>query len=411
MVIGPGGAGVSVTAAAAALGPTGRRRERGTAASTSGASRMGAPDRDTLLITVDRHSPSADLLGVYHLPGEPVAVSDRLHLLALDRLALLEDTWSEFTSVLSETMRRSRITLPGLGALADIDAGEIATLPGVEDFLVLRRIRDEAVSGQWRRIVVDGSGLGDPFEFLRASSVLSQTLDRLWPRHRRLAAAAERPVMAQLTAAVDAIDGDCRDITELVTDPHSVAVHLVVGADDRGERLLPHFLATADLMGLALRSVVVNHGVADGRSDEDRGTRLRAAVRSDGADVEIAEIRCVDDRIDRAARLRRLGVALPSPNGVARGSGAADVHEVTDSQVLDGPGPVYRLSWRQRLPEPDGLRLGRSGDDLLVTVGGFRHPVRLPSVLRRCVVTDATFDGAELAVTFEPDPALWPKGR
>ncbi|MGC4959951.1 ArsA-related P-loop ATPase [Gordonia sp. DT101] len=405
MVIGPGGAGVSVTAASGALSRSGTRRPGGTRAVT-------APDRDTLLVTVDRCSPTADLLGVFRQSDEPVAVSTRLHLLSLDRLALLESTWSEFTAVLSETMARSKVALPGVGAVSDIDAAELSTLPGVEDFLVMRRIRDEAVSGHWRRIVVDASGLGDPFEFLRASSLLSQALNRLWPRHRRLAAAAERPVMAQLTAAVDAIDRDCVDVTELVTDPHTVAMHVVVGADDRGERALPHLLATVDVMGLALRSVMINRGAGAGRDGADRDAlvnRLRAVVRGGEADVEVAELPCLDLPIDRAARLRKLGVGLPVPNGRPSGSGTAQVTEAAETGA--GTSRVYELTWRQRLPDPEGLRLGRSGDDLLVTVGGFRHPVRLPSVLRRCVVVDAAWDGADLTVRFMPDPALWPQGR
>ncbi|AZG43677.1 hypothetical protein D7316_00246 [Gordonia insulae] len=411
-MIGPGGTGVSVTAASAALGRSGARRTGGTRDAARSGSPVTANDRDTLLITIDRHAPTAALLGVYRQPDEPVMVSSRLHLLSLDRLELLERTWSEFTSVLSETLSRSKVTLPGLGAVADIAAGEIATLPGVEDFLVLRRIRDEAISGQWRRIVVDVSGLGDPFEFLRASSVLSQTLNRLWPRHRRLAAASERPMLAQLTGAVDAIDRDCVDITELVTDPHVVAVHVVVGVDDRGERLLPHFLATADVMGLALRSVVVNRGVGADRAHsgcEERVARLRSVVQADGADVECTEIHLLDDAIDRAARLRKLGVGLPAPNGRSYGSGAAQLTETADSGV--GTSRAYELTWRQRLPDPDGLQLGRSGDDLLVTVGGFRHPVRLPSVLRRCVVVDAAWDGVHLTIGFVPDPGLWPQSR
>ncbi|MEE4023200.1 ArsA-related P-loop ATPase [Gordonia sp. PKS22-38] len=405
MVIGPGGAGVSVTAASGALG---RPRGRASTSSDTGAGTTLVPEHDTLLITVDRFSPSASIFGVFRTPDEPVAASSRLHVLSLDRLALLERAWSDFTAVLSETLARSRVSLPGVGVLSEISAAELTALPGIEDFLVLRRIRDEAVSGTWRRIVVDASGVGDPFAFLRSAAVLSQTLNRLWPRHRRLAAAAERPVLAQLTAAVDAIDRDCVDITELTTDAHSVAVHLVVGADDRGERLLPDFLATVDVMGLALRSVILNRGVGDGC--DDRIARLRSVVE-DGAEIDCLDVPRVDGPIDRAARLRKVGVGLATPNGRRCGCGAAKVAEVDDAQKPAGADRMFELRWRQRLPDPASLQLGRSGDDLLVTVGGFRHPVRLPSVLRRCVVVDAAWDGTEIAITFVPDPAVWPRGR
>ena len=66
----------------------------------------------------------------------------------------------------------------------------------------------------------------------------------------------------------------------------------------------------------------------------------------------------------------------------------------------------FEMVWRQRLPDPDTLGLGRAGDDLLVTVDGFRYPVRLPSVLRRCDAIDAHWDGERLHIVFAPDPAV-----
>lgn len=403
MVIGPGGAGVSVAAASGALGRN-RIRRNGSPAATGPSGALDDAGGHTLLVTIDRWSPTAELLGVFRSSDEPVPVSGGLHLLSLDRLTLLESTWADFTAVLAETMTHAKLPLPGLGALAEIAPGELAALPGVEEFLLLRRIRDEATGGRWRRIVVDVSGPGDPFELLRASSVLSQGLNRLWPRHRRLAAAAEKPVFAQLTAAVDAIDRDCLDIAELIVDPHSVALHLVTGTDDRSLRLLPHLRATVDVMGLPLRSVLVNPG-ADAPAAPDRVTTVRALI---GDGPVVTEMRRVDAPIDRAARLRKLAVTLPEPNGCTAGSGAAVVTEAGDGTPT---GAAYELRWRQRLPDPSAFELGRSGDDLLVTVGGFRHPVRLPSVLRRCDVVDASWDGDLLTVRFVPDPAVWPQGR
>ncbi|MGV9793531.1 MULTISPECIES: ArsA-related P-loop ATPase [unclassified Gordonia (in: high G+C Gram-positive bacteria)] len=399
MVLGPGGCGVSVVATAGAA-----ERPRAPRDSRQSVTR---PARHTLLVTLDRNSPTASWAGVYRQPGEVVAVSQYLHLLTLDRLDLSEQTWAAFVDVLSESVRRSKVALPGVGTIAGVDAAELTALPGIEDFLLLRRIRDEATSGQWQRIVVDCSGVGDPFAFLRAAAVLSQALNRFWPRHRRLAAAAERPVMAALTAAVDAIDRDCADLSELITDASAVAVHLVVGADDRGCRLVAPMLADIDVMGLPLTSVVVNE--AGGPGSQDVVARLNdlVAERSESAGVVVG-VRAVGrapDTIDRLARLRKLGVTLAAPHGVPQGSAAAMVESVGGAGVQ----ATYRMSWPQGLPDPDGLVLGRSGDDLLVTVSGFRHPIRLPSMLRRCTVVDAEWDGVRLAISFVPDPAVWPK--
>ena len=406
MVLGPGGSGVSAIAAGGATQrPAANRPTRATPRSG-----LAVAESDTLLITVDRWSPVHDWARVYRRPDEPVVVSKYLHLLSLDRLDLTERTWSAFVEVLEHTVSRSKTTLPGVGTLAGIDAAELTSLPGIDDFLLLRRIRDEAVSGRWQRIVVDCSGCGDPLQFLRGGAVLSQALNRFWPRHRRLAMAAERPMVVQLTAAVDAIDRDCLDIAELFADPHAVAVHLVLAADDRSRRLTGYHLAAADLMGLPLASVQVNAGV--GAEPAAVIADMVRAELADAAGSRSVRVQVVDksaDTIDRMARLRKLSVSLPEPHGVPRGSAAAEV-EAGQGRVDGKPaGPVYRLSWPQRLPDPDSLGLGRSGDDLLVTIAGFRHPVRLPSVLRRCTVVDADWDGTHLGIGFVPDPSVWPK--
>lgn len=393
MVLGPGGSGVSAVAAAAASQRPSTPRDSRRA--------VTRPEQHTLLITVDRWSPVHDWARVYRQPGEPVAVSKFLHLLTLDRLDLTERTWSGFVDVLEHTVGRSKAVMPGVGTLAGIDAAELTSLPGIDDFLLLRRIRDEATSGRWQRIVVDCSGCGDPLQFLRGGAVLSQALNRFWPRHRRLAMAAERPVMAQLTAAVDAIDRDCADVAELFADAHAVAVHLVLGAEDRARRLAEHYVAGADVMGLPLTSVQVNRGVG-AESPEDLAAHVEGLLAGRG-DVRVALVDRSTETIDRMARLRKLAVRLPDPHGIPRGSAAAVVETASEEPVS------FRLSWSQRLPEPDSLALGRSGDDLLVTVSGFRHPVRLPSVLRRCTVVDAAWDDGRLTVCFVPDPAVWPR--
>jgi arsenite-transporting ATPase len=62
------------------------------------------------------------------------------------------------------------------------------------------------------------------------------------------------------------------------------------------------------------------------------------------------------------------------------------------------------------LPQLDSgeLSLGRAGDDLIIGVAGLRRRVRLASVLRRCIVTDAALRGSELTVRFRPNPEVWP---
>ncbi|GEE03363.1 membrane protein [Gordonia spumicola] len=390
-MLGPGGSGVSVLAAAAALTVDGPATQ----------SRAGLPmgsERDTLLVTIDRQSYLPDRLGVYRVPGEPVPITADTDLLHLDQLAVVEQAWTDFTAALT-AVGAARAFLPIVGTLTSVAPGEMVALPGIQEFLLLRQIRDAATSGRWRRLVVDLSGVGDPNALLRAPVILSTTIERLWPRHARLAEAAEKPALAQLSAAVEGIDRDCQDLAELFTDPHSVAVHMVFDAGDRGRRAAADHLAVADLTALPLRSVLVNAGESD-IATSDVADHVRSLV---DASVTVREVPS-GGVLDRLSRIRKIRVNLPAPGGRPRGSAALTVTKASG----DGVDSVFELTWAQRLSRPEHLQLGRSGDDLLVTVDGFRHPVRLPSVLRRCRVTAAGWDDGRITVTFMPDPAVWP---
>jgi len=90
--------------------------------------------------------------------------------------------------------------------------------------------------------------------------------------------------------------------------------------------------------------------------------------------------------------------------------GDSDPTEVTCTEELlevsrDSDG--FLLSLALPLARIEDLDLARSGDDLVVTVGGHRRLLSLPSALRRCVVAGARLVDGRLVVRFEPDPSLW----
>jgi arsenite-transporting ATPase len=67
----------------------------------------------------------------------------------------------------------------------------------------------------------------------------------------------------------------------------------------------------------------------------------------------------------------------------------------------------FVLSLALPLAERSETRLGRHGDDLVVTVGDHRRVINLPSALRRCTVVGARMVDGRLRIRFEPDPSLW----
>ena len=134
-------------------------------------------------------------------------------------------------------------------------------------------------------------------------------------------------------------------------------------------------LAAVDLMGLALRSVMLNRAGQGTRAGDDSGVAsagqggpdplvagMRAVLASDeSGGVRVHELATAPAPLDRPARLRKLGVVLDAPSGRGHGTSTAQV------STLSGTGldSRFEMVWRQRLPDPDTLGLGRAGDDLL----------------------------------------------
>ncbi|SIS20755.1 ArsA family ATPase [Williamsia sterculiae] len=385
---------MSTIAAAGSVAAVRRGSARTSGAlSAAGLATRGPAGTRTLLVSMDRFRQQSANFGVFSRPGEPVSVSQHTDLLELDTLGLLEGVWRQVVHGLP------RAAGSFTASVAAVDPGELTGLPGVEQVLALRRIRDEATSGRWDKVVVDCSGDIDVFTLLNAPRLLVDHLERLWPRHRRLAAAHDNPRIARAVAAVEALDRDCADVTELCTDPDVMAAQLVVTPDDHGVRMAQRYRAVLDLMTIPTVAVYAN------RADTDEpGHRSALARLGEIGPVPVIAVTALATPPATVAALRKLKTRFAAPAGVPVGPAAAHVDKLGGSGLQSR----YAMRWRQPLPDPDGLALGRSGDDLLVTVCGLRRTVRLPSVLRRCIVDGATYSDGELRIEFRPDAAVWP---
>lgn len=394
-MVGHGGAGVSTVAAAGAVETGASRRSR------AAATRL-RDEPTSLLVTLDRFRQASRLFGVYSRPGVPVPVSQHAHLLEIDTLGLVEDLWAAISDAMPT----------GLGevtdAVTEVDPAELIGLPGIETVLALRAVREVVTDGRFSRIVLDCSGGVDPYAVLRAPRMYADLLERIWPRHRRLSASGEGARVTRIVAVVDALARDCEDLAELFTDPATTTSHVVTSASDYGREMARRHLAVLELLGIPAATLIVNAGASGSAGAQDSAADGPGELDQAFADMASTSTLVATPRLREVPRsvraLRGLGVSLRQTRGADTGPAAARVEHVAGH----GLESRYRLAWPQSLPDPADLSLGRSGDDLLVTVCGVRRAVRLPSVLRRCTVDDARWENGVLAIGFRPDPAVWP---
>ncbi|ORA32517.1 ArsA family ATPase [Mycobacterium aquaticum] len=375
-----------------------------------------------LIVSTDQAHSTGDVLGTVLTPtGQRaptrVLADDAdvgggfLDALALDTLALLEARWLEVVTPLSERFSESD--------LGDVAPEELSALPGIQEVLGLHEVGELAASGRWDHVVVDCASTADALRMLTLPATFGLYLERAWPRHRRLSGGAEN---AAIVALLERIDAGVSRLSSLLTDGEQVSAHLVLTAERVVAAEAIRTLGSLALMGVGVAELIVNQVLV--QDDSFEYSNLPAHPAFDWYSERIAEQRTVLDQLAGSIGDVQL-VMVPHLAGEPIGPKAlgellecarrrdgtpppGPLRPVVDRESGSGLEAVYRL--RLELPQVDSsaLTLGRVGDDLIIGVSGVRRRVRLASVLRRCIVTDAQLRGSELTVRFRPDPEVWP---
>ena len=411
LFVGKGGVGKSTLAAATAVQDA-RAGQRVLLVSTDQAHSLGdvlgvviSPTgrRETVRVLADLETGSADAGGGF------------LDALAIDTLALLEARWRMVVDTLGGRFSESE--------LGEIAPEELSALPGVQEVLGLHEVGELAAAGQWDHIVVDCASTADALRMLTLPATFALYVERAWPRHRRLSAAADDARSMAVVDLLERISRSVEQLSALLTDDTLVGAHLVLTAERVVAAEAVRTLGSLSLMGVRVEELIVNQILVQDDSYEYRN--LPAHPAFDWYSERISEQRAVLDELDAA--IGDVALVL-TPHLAGEPIGAKALAELLDSaRRRDGsapPGPlrpvvdlesgsglqsIYRL--RLELPQIDSgaLNLGWVGDDLIVSAGGMRRRLRLASVLRRCTVLDAHLRGSELTVRFRPDPEVWPK--
>lgn len=380
-----------------------------------------------LIVSTDQAHSTGDVLGIPLAPtGQRAptrvlndletgltAAGGALDALALDTLALLGARWVETAGPLAARFPESD--------LGDVAPEELSALPGIQEVLGLHEVGQLADSGNWDHVVVDCASTADALRMLTLPETFGLYLERAWPRHRRLSGTPDA-VSAAIVALIERVDSGIRRLGALLTDGSRVSAHLVLTPERVVAAEASRTLGSLALMGVEVTEIIVNQILVQDDSFEYHN--LPAHPAFDWYTERIAEQQAVLTDLDAAIGDVQL-VLVPHVPGEPIGPKAlAELIEA--SRRRDGsppPGPlrpivdresgsgleaVYRL--RLELPQIDsaGLTLGRVDDDLIIGVAGMRRRVRLASVLRRCIVTDAQLRGGELTVRFRPNPEVWP---
>lgn len=382
---GKGGVGKTTTAAATAAVAA----ERG---------------QKVLVLSTDPAHSLADALGV-PLGDRPTEIDTGLYGMQVGALAAWQRSWQVVQDHLRTVLSRA-------GADPFV-AEELTVLPGAEEVLALLELRAQVSSGRWDLVVVDCAPTGETLRLLALPAALQWYVDKTFPAHRRALRAA-RPLLGRGAAvpaegvveAVVRLHGELGAVRDLLLSPTS-SVRLVLTPEAVVVAETRRTLTSLALYGYRVDGVVVNR-VFPVSSDPflagwvGAQQEQLARVRRDVGALPVREQAYRGGEPVGLAALTELGRDLYGDDDPAVGPPAGEL------MTVEREGTQFVLSLMLPLARREDLGLARSGDDLVLTVGGHRRLVALPSVLTRCQVDGAALAGERLRVRFRPDPSLWP---
>ena len=362
----------------------------------------------TLVLSTDGAHSLADALGV-SLGPEPTEVEPGLFAMQVDTQRRLEQTWRRVQEHLLGVLERSGVD--------PMEAEELTVLPGADEVLALLAVRDHVASGRFDAVIVDCAPTAETLRLLALPEALAWYMQRVFPAHRRVARALS-PLLSRATGfgappdevfdAVERLHAELGEVRALLTDPVTASVRLVLTPEVVVVAEARRTLTALALHGYRVDEVVANRVIPAGGTDP---WRARWAAAQAGQLDEVRgsfsglPLRVVSYRPVEPVGPDELAAVAAETYGDDDPLALAPVADenLRVERTVDG----FRLSLALPFAGRDELRLGRVGDELVVTVGAQRRVLVLPSALRRCTVSGAALRDGRLAVDFTPDPALW----
>ena len=354
----------------------------------------------TIVVSTD---PAHSLADAFDAPldDRPSPVAENLWGQQLNARVRFEETW--------EDVRRYMVDVLDWAGADSLEAEELAVVPGLDEVFSLADIKQFATCGDYDLVVVDCAPTAETIRLLSLPDVLGWYMDRVFDAQRRLTRLA-RPVLSRfsgLPVAGDQVFGGIKrfyerleGVRELLTDGDITSARLVVNPERLVVAEARRTYTYLSLFGYHVDAVVVNRILPSaldhpwlGQWKTAQSAHLESIADAFAplpmltAELADRELLGVDDL---SAFAKDLYVDIDV---------SARLSHVEPLRV-DAVGDALVLSVHVPFTERDDVRLGRTDQELFVSVGPHRRALVLPDSLVRREVGAARFEGDRLEVEF-----------
>jgi arsenite/tail-anchored protein-transporting ATPase len=359
----------------------------------------------TLVMSVDPAHSLADSfdLGVdlfSNRTSTPYRVAERLELQEVNIQTELGRHWREISTYLASVLRTTGVS--------DIEAQELAILPGMEELSALMYVNEYAHAQRYDVVVIDCAPTAESLRFVSMPGTLDWYIKHIFPTQRTVLKAV-RPIANRVSPVElppDRYFGNVLELYQklegsdgLLTDPTITSVRLVTNPEKMVVRETQRAFVYFSLHGLTVDRIIVNRVLPSGVSDrffaEWRLSHEHALAEIEEyfAPVPVSRVPLSSHEVVGPKRLAQLADVLYAPG---EDPAATTRLERPYTFATEKGHHVVRL----RVPFASKADIGlfKKGDELVVQIGTLRRHVGLPTSMARLEPGHARLEHGMLVV-------------
>ena len=332
----------------------------------------------TLVVSTDIAHSLGDVLQV-ELGAEPSEVGERLFAYEVNVLDEARRSWGKMQGQLADFLRREGVS--------EVQADELAIMPGMEEVAALVQIRRQSRTGQFDCIVVDAAPTGETIRLLSMPDSLLWYAGRLQEWRGRLMrfvgpflrnALPDLNVIETMTQLAERT----KELRQDLTNPERSSYRIVVTPDTMVIKEARRAETYLNLFDYPIDAVLINRVLPESSAGNAyldamlaRQQRALAEVRSTFATLPLLEAPLSAEEPLGVAALAELAHQVfgdRDPTQVLHRGATQRIERQDDGYLLQIPMPNVEVG---------RLSLLKRGDELYVDVGNFRREITLPLTL------------------------------
>ena len=292
--------------------------------------------------------------------------------------------------------------------ISDVEAEELAILPGMEELSAMMYINQFRRENRYDCIVLDAAPTAESMRFVSMPTTLEWYMKHIFPFQRGLLKAV-RPIANRVSpvelptdsyfANIQNLFGKLEGIGELLEDPRVTSVRLVTNPEKMVLRETQRAFVYFSLHGLTVDAVIVNRvlpaEVKDAWFEEWRASQAKVLREIDTyfAPVPVKRVPLFTHELLGRERLEDLARVL-----YAGGEDPAAVSRTEAPYTFAKRNSHYEVRLMLPFAMKGEIGLFKKGDELVVEIGTLRRHIGLPTSMAALTPAGARLENRILTV-------------